>query len=250
MWNDGWIVVAGASRGIGRALAQRLARENTRVVLSARDAAALDDVAALYGPERRRVIPWDFSVPESLEEYGKRVLETAGPVSGMAYCAGKQKTLPLNMSKPATARDIFDLNTFSAIELVRVLSKKEILNPGGASFVLISSLAAHEGAVGKTLYAASKAALEGFVPPAASELAPKRIRLNSLVLGIVTTDMSMEFIGKMTAEQRNDMESGYPLGLGEPNDVASFIRFLLSDESRWITGQAFVADGGHSARKA
>ena len=248
MWNNGWIVIAGASRGIGRAVAQRLADDDVRVVLSARDERALEEVAALYPPERRRIIPWDFSVPESLEEYAKLIAEKAGPVSGMVYCAGKQKTLPVNLSKPAVARDIFDLNTFSAIELVRVLSKKNLLHAGGASYILLSSLSAHEGALGKALYAASKAALEGFIPAAAAELAQKRIRLNALVLGVVRTDMSLEFMDKMTAEQRTLMEAGYPLGLGAPGDVASFIRYLLSDESRWITGQPFVLDGGRSVR--
>ena len=249
MWNDGWIVIAGASRGIGRAVADRLSSDDVRVVLSARDERALEEVAALYSPERRRMIPWDFSVPESLEEYAKLVAEKAGPVSGMVYCAGKQKTLPITLSKPAVARDIFDLNTFSAIELVRVLSKKERLHTDGASFVFLSSLSAHEGQIGNSVYAASKAALEGFLPAAAAELVQKRVRLNALVLGMVQTDMSQDFLKRLTIDQKSNLESGYPLGLGNPEDVASFIRYLFSDESRWITGQSFVIDGGHCIRK-
>lgn len=249
MWNDGWIVIAGASRGIGRAVAQRLAGDDANVVLSSRDGKALEEVAALYPPERCRMIPWDFSAPESLEEYAKLIAGNAGPVSGMVYCAGKQKTLPVNLSKPAVARDIFDLNTFSAIELVRVLSKKELLRSEGASYIFLSSLSAHEGQIGNSIYAASKAALEGFLPAAAAELAQKHIRLNALILGMVKTDMSQDFLRKLTAEQKSNLESGYPLGLGNPMDVASFIRYLLSDEARWITGQSFVIDGGHCVRK-
>jgi NADP-dependent 3-hydroxy acid dehydrogenase YdfG len=77
---------------------------------------------------------------------------------------GGTEDAPVNLSKPAVARDIFDLNTFAAIELVRVLSKKEILHRDGASFVFLSSLSAHEGQIGNSVYAASKAALKAFFP--------------------------------------------------------------------------------------
>ena len=85
-------------------------------------------------------------------------------------------------------------------------------------------------------------------PAGAAELAPRGIRLNIVVPGVIQTDMSMEFINKMTAEQRANLEQGYPLGLGSPEDAAHLIAFLLSEESRWITGQTFVLDGGHSIK--
>jgi NAD(P)-dependent dehydrogenase (short-subunit alcohol dehydrogenase family) len=159
-----------------------------------------------------------------------------------------QKTLPLTQSKFPLAEEIFRVNAFAAFELIRLFSKKGAYSSSGASFVLISSLAAHEGAMGTALYGASKGALEGFIPAAAAELAMKKIRLNALVLGVVKTDMSMQFIDKMSAEQQEALSMEYPLGLGEPEDAAEFIVYLLSGKARWITGQTFTLDGGHSSR--
>ena len=156
--------------------------------------------------------------------------------------------MPISMHKPDSVKKIFALNTFAPIELIRCFSKKKMIAEQGASFVLISSLAAHEGAQGKSLYAATKGALEGFLPSAALELAQRKIRLNAIVPGIIETAMSKEFLDKMTEEQRSVINDSYPLGLGAPEDAASLIFWLLSPESKWATGQAYMIDGGHMVR--
>ena len=243
-----WILVAGASRGIGLETARLLLKENFSVVASARDTRPLEEEFANVGDDRLKIVPFDFSQVEKTEGYVSRIIALTGGISGMLYSAGAQKTLPLTQSKFPIAEEIFRVNAFGAFELVRVLAKNAKKGDGGASFVLISSLAAREGALGKALYGAGKGALEGFIPPAAAELAARNIRLNAVALGVIRTDMSMEFIGKMSEEQRKSLEESYPLGLGEPEDASRFIVYLLSENARWITGQTFVLDGGHMVR--
>jgi NAD(P)-dependent dehydrogenase (short-subunit alcohol dehydrogenase family) len=249
MDNDNkWILVAGASRGIGRTTAALLLKEGYSVVASARNTDTLERDFNSGGENRLKILPFDFSEIGKLQEYAANVVQLTGGISGLLYAAGTQKTLPLAQSKFPFAEELFRVNAFAAFELIRLFAKKGAYGAEGASFVLLSSLAAHEGAMGKALYGASKGALEGFIPAAAAELAARNIRLNALTLGVVRTDMSMEFLGKMSAEQKKSLEGGYPLGLGEPEDAAHFIAYLFSERARWITGQTFVLDGGHSVR--
>ena len=243
-----WILVAGASRGIGKETARLLLQEGYSVIASARDVALIEKNFSDVREDRLRIVPFDFSRVDNLEEFASEVTNLTGGISGMLYSAGMQKTLPLAQSKYSVAEEIFCVNTFAAFELVRLFAKKNAVNADGASFVLLSSLAAREGALGKALYGASKGALEGFIPAAAAELAARKIRLNAVALGVVNTDMSMEVMGKMGEEQIKTLKRSYPLGLGEPEDAACFIAYLLSKKARWITGQTFVLDGGHSVR--
>ncbi|MDR1622060.1 MAG: SDR family oxidoreductase, partial [Synergistaceae bacterium] len=210
-----WVLVAGASRGIGRATARLLLQEGYSVVASARNTGALGELSDVYG-NRLKIVPCDFTQIEKLQEYVSNVVGLTDGISGMLYAAGMQKTLPLTQSKFSLAEEVFRVNTFAALELIRLFAKKGAYGTEGASFVLLSSMAAHEGALGTALYGASKGALEGFIPAAAAELAVKKIRLNGLVLGVVQTDMSMQFIEKMSADQKEALRAEYPLGLGEP----------------------------------
>jgi NAD(P)-dependent dehydrogenase (short-subunit alcohol dehydrogenase family) len=252
--SEGWILVAGASRGIGLKTAHLLLKEGYSVVASARGVESIEkglsrEELLRFDEKKLKIIPFDFSAVEKLEEYASMVTSLTGGISGMLYSAGVQKTLPLTQSKFPVAKEIFCVNTFAAFELIRLFAKKGAYEANGASFLLLSSMAAHEGAMGTALYGASKGALEGFIPAAASELAAKKIRLNALVLGTVKTDMSMQFIEKMSEEKKKSLLAEYPLGLGEPEDVAHFAAFLLSEKARWLTGQTFTLDGGHSVRQ-
>ena len=245
-------LIVGGSDGIGLETGTLLCEKGHRVTLVARDfdhkpEKTLQKIAHLtqtFGEAQCRLIRQDVSRLEELEAFSKQVKESVGPLDGLVYCAGAQKTLPLVMTKPAVLQELFALNTFAAIELVRCFSKAGYAREG-ASFVLLSSLAAHESSPGKAAYSASKAALEGFMTSASFELMQKKIRLNVIAPGIVKTSMSEGFLGKMTSDQFHALEATYPLGFGESEDVAWMVEFLLSRRSRWVSGKIFLIDGGH-----
>jgi NAD(P)-dependent dehydrogenase (short-subunit alcohol dehydrogenase family) len=239
------IIVTGASSGIGAAAVTALTGAGCKVVATARDA---EKLSALYGADGNvAALPWDLSDPERIADYANEAGELAGPVAGLVHCAGAQDVSPLHLTKPALLDRVFRLNTYAAVLLVSFFSKKGKY-ADGASFVLISSLSAHEGTRGRSVYAASKAALEGYAVAAAPELAEKGIRINCIAPGIVRTPAVDGFFKQLTDEQKDALLTEYPLGIGEPEDVAHLIEYLISDRARWITGQVLKPDGGHLSR--
>jgi len=242
-----WVVVTGGSRGIGRSTVDRLLADGLGIVATSRLVDPSDEHIA-GAAERLRVLKWDLSDVDSIQQYADQVIAEVGPIAGLVHCAGAQLTVPLGMSKPSMVAGLFAINAFAAMELVRCFSRRTAVDERGASFILISSVAAHEGAAGKAAYAASKGALEGFLRAAAAELMQRNVRLNVVVPGMVDTDMMREFADRMDATQWAGLENSYPLGIGKPEDVADLIGFLLSDRAKWISGQSFVIDGGHLSR--
>jgi len=240
-----WIVVTGASKGIGAKTAALLLESGYSVVATARGES---DLRALYGDENNAVtIPWDLSDPARVLDYAKTVKEAVGAVSGLMHCAGIEKAFPIHITKPAKIEEVFNINTYAAMLLVSGFSKKG-MTCDPASFVLVSSLAAHEGARGRSVYAASKAALEGFAKAAAPELAEKGIRINCIAPGIVATEMTAAYRNQLTEDQWQSLVGGYPLGVGDAHDIAAFAKYLISAEAKWITGQSYILDGGHLVR--
>ena len=241
------ILVAGASRGIGFATTKMLLEKGYSVIAVSRNTETLKD--AFQTDINVNFFAFDFSHIDSIQGLAEYVNNEFGPINGIVYSAGEQLTMPMSMNKPDTVNKIFSLNTFAPIEVIRCFSKKKMISENGASFVLISSLSAHEGSVGQSLYGASKGAIEGFLAPASAELIGRKIRLNIVIPGMVLTDMSLKFLNNLPPDGREKLESTYPLGFGEPNDVASLITWLISDESKWVTGQSYVIDGGHMIRR-
>jgi 3-oxoacyl-[acyl-carrier protein] reductase len=246
MDKERWIVVTGASSGVGAKTAEILLSSGYQVVVTARSG---PELKTLYGEERGvEIIPWDLAEPEGIRDYAKAVKEAVGPVRGLVHCAGVNKVMPIHMIKPDKIYDVFRINTYASMLLVSAFSRKG-MTTDDASFVLISSLSAHEGAMGNSVYAASKAAVEGFVKSVAPEVAEKSIRINCIAPGFVETRMTTEYLNLLTEEQRDAHVGGYPLGIGKPSDIADFAEYLVSDKARWLTGQTYILDGGRLARK-
>lgn len=184
----------------------------------------------------------------SIESLSENILLQGCRIAGIACTIGKALTKPLQTMKPVDYMDLLDLNTISFFELVKQLSKRNLIHPEGASVVVISSLVGDQGAKGKIAYSASKGALNAAVRSLALELAPRGIRVNAVSPGTVRTDMLDRLINTIGAEEVAKLEEEFPLGLGYPDDVADLAVFLLSDAARWITGTTITIDGGFGAR--
>lgn len=164
-------------------------------------------------------------------------------VEAFVHCAGTLKVQPLRLVDRGLAHEIMEVNVMSAVEILRLLVRKKVNEKHLRGVVLISSTASQFGARGFSVYCASKGALDAFMRAAAVELAP-HVRVNSVLPGAVRTAMTDGMLADADLKAR--MEADYPLGIGEPGDIAAAVEFLLSENARWITGQQLVVDGGRT----
>jgi NAD(P)-dependent dehydrogenase (short-subunit alcohol dehydrogenase family) len=143
-------------------------------------------------------------------------------------------------------KNMFEVNFFSPVLLTQQIIKKKLLNKN-SSIVFISSLAGNViVSRGNASYSSSKSALTAIAKTMALELAQKKIRVNSILPGMVKTEMMESFLKSLTTEQLEEDEKKYPLGYGSTQDVANGVIYLLSDASKWLTGSSLIMDGGYS----
>lgn len=235
-------VVTGAASGIGYAVASKLLAAGESVVVADLNEERL---AEKFGGNANAIaVACDLTTEEGVKTLCAEIKSHFSGVRGFVHAAGFDEMAPLGMISPSAMQRLFVIHAIFPVQFLGWMAKKQNRAPD-ASAVLISSLAAHEGAKGHVAYAAAKGAVEGLLKPAAAELVEKGVRLNAVVLGVVETEMSQGWIKKLTDEQRAALLKDYPLGLGRPGDIAEVVKFLLSPSARWVTGQAIVCDGGH-----
>ena len=169
-----------------------------------------------------------------------------GGFAGAVCCAGAHEVRPLTLLDGDQLRAAIDANVLTALNATKVVAKTTA--KPSASVVWLSSVAALRGTPGFGAYSAAKGALVSAARVAAAELAARRIRVNVLLPGVVTTAMSEGWMSKLTEDQRKDIERSHLLGLGAPQQVAAAAAFLLSDDASWMTGSTLVVDGGLSVR--
>ena len=235
------VLITGASSGIGRETALECARMGASVVITGRDKDRLDETLQLIESDDKTAIIADLTVADDIE----RLIEALPSLDGAVLCAGNSTTLPLQFGTRDKFDDMFDINFFAPVELLRLLYKKKRLNKG-ASVVLIASIGGtHSFMPGNGIYGASKAALNSVMKYAAREFASRRIRVNSICPGMVDTPLIHR--GTITEEQLAEDAKRYPLGrYGKPSDIAHGAVYLLGDASSWLTGHDLVIDGGFS----
>lgn len=238
---DDLFLVTGASSGFGAASALLLNSLGASVVAVGRNEAQL---AALQkdsaAPERWHSESKDLTKdPDGLAGWVKELRERHGKFKGLLYCAGVCRVVPTRMQEAQDMRDLFEINVFAAYQVARGFLDRRNNIGAGASAVLIASTGALHDNAGITSYSASKGATISLMRSLACEFVPQKIRVNAISPALVPTPMTAAIYPDL--EQR---AATYPLGPGSPADVANTATFLLSDASRWITGQNIIVDGG------
>ncbi len=243
---ENYVLITGASSGIGRATAIRLS-QSYPLILSGRDEKRLEETRAMCENADKHLL-WRFDleavegITDSLSAFLK---ETSVAVNGFVHSAGIAPLAPLRMTTSETMRQIMNVNFFSAVEILKLLTSKKVNGKTLTRVVLISSIQSQIGAKGQSIYCASKAALEGFMRALAVELAPN-VNLNVIRPGAIQTPMG-DLLQQNQELLEKPTDDGYLLGLGEPEDIAAMTEFLLSENAKWITGQIFTVDGGRCA---
>lgn len=240
------ILITGASRGIGKACAERCAVEGARIVLVARNQETLNSVRDALPGEGHIAIPADLLKPEScISEIFKQACADGIKLTGFVHAAGIGPAIPIKMVTLQALQEIFTVNYFSFMMMVRQFIQKKNCEKG--CIVAISSVAAVAGWPGVSAYAGSKGALSASVRALAMELAP-RIRVNSIMPSNIKTDMLFQTVSLDQENMQDKIKQQQPLGLGTPEDIAGMVSFLLGDDSQFITGGAFSVDGGYTAK--
>jgi 3-oxoacyl-[acyl-carrier protein] reductase len=239
--NDDHILLSGGSRGLGRTLVDGLLEAGYRVSTFARDPGDLPQRAEQE--PRLHAGAADLRDPGSLSAFLNAAEERFGPPSGLVNCAGVAMDHLLATMREDAIDAMIQTNLAGTIRLTRLVVRRMIPRRRG-SIVNISSIVGIRGYRGLAVYSATKAALDGMTRALARELGDWKIRINSVAPGYLNTEMT----GTLTETQQGQILRRTPLGrLGTPRDVVGPVKFLLSEESAFITGQVLVVDGGITA---
>ena len=234
-------VVTGASRGIGRAIAQLLAARGATVVAAARGEnarAVADEITA--GGGRCEAVALDVTTPGSAEEAVGGVMARHSRLDILVNNAGIAKDQLLLRMKRDDWDAVLATNLTAAFALTQAVLKPMIRQRSGR-IVNVTSVVGLTGNAGQANYAASKAGVVGFTKSVAREVASRAITVNAVAPGFIETDMT----GAMTDKAREAITTAIPLGrVGQPADIAAAVAFLVSDEAAYITGQVLGVDGG------
>ena len=234
------ILVVGATGAIGSTIAKTLSLQGAELCLASRDVSKLEVIASELSAAS---ISINLTKPDSFAA----IVDEIDILDGIVCAAGVAPLSPVKFMQEKHLINCIQINVVSPLLLIRDLYKqKKIKTP--ASIVLISSLIASRGAAGYCAYAASKGALEASARCMAVEFAPHKIRVNCLAPGMIESQMARRASEQISEDILQAHMNLYPLGTGFPQDVADAATFLISDQSRWITGTVVPVDGGYRAK--
>lgn len=242
--SETYTLITGASSGFGRSIAQKLSFSR-KLILGGRDIQKLEAVRRSFKtPEQHLLWVRDLQKVEGISDELASLLITKDiSVDHFVHSAGIIAIQFARATDVECAKQVFNVNLFSAMEIIQALVQKKANHGMLRSITLISSIATRVGASGYAIYGASKGAVNALSLSLAVELSPM-VRVNSVLPGIIGTEMNRENFAR--PEFVESVRKTHPLGLGCPEDVADAAEFLSSNRARWITGQEIVVDGGRS----
>lgn len=234
----GVVLVFGATGSVGTALSRRLVRQGHHVTLAGRDEQRLQSLAAELDMP---CVVVDAASSESIDRGFEQWAGSGTPLTGVVNCIGSVLLKPAHLTTDAEWNDTLTTNLFSSFAIVRGAAK--VMKGAGGSIVLVSSAASQIGIANHEAIAAAKAGVMGLTRSAAATYAANNIRVNAVAPGLVRSNMTRRLWENPASATAS--EQMHALGrLGEPDQVASLIEWLLRPDNDWITGQVIGVDGG------
>jgi NAD(P)-dependent dehydrogenase (short-subunit alcohol dehydrogenase family) len=240
------ILVTGASSGIGQQTAILCSKMGAKVAIIGRNQERLQQTLSQMEGEGHFMMSFDLTETENIKDIVADIVSKLGPIDGLVCCAGISGILPLKLMSVEHQQQYFRTNVFATIELTRQVLGVRNVNKKGASIIFISSIMGVVGENAKSLYSMTKGALISASRSLAVEYAKKKVRVNCISPGVVITPINVNQPYIADIEKRAILEAKHPLGLGNTVDIANVCIFLLSDASRWVTGQNLIIDGGYT----
>lgn len=240
------IMVTGASSGIGRQCAIDCSKMGAKVVAIGRNKERLESLMSEMEGENT-YYSFDLQMLDGIKELVSSIVATHGKLDGFIHAAGIEITNSVKLTTSEEYEMLLRVNCLSAFEIVKSLCGIKTLNRGG-SIVLISSISGVIARNGLSAYAASKGALMSAARVMATEMASREVRVNTVSPGTILTPMMQKALDGMTEDDRKKRVEGFPLGLGKTTDISNACIYLLSDASRWVTGQNIIVDGGYTSK--
>jgi NAD(P)-dependent dehydrogenase (short-subunit alcohol dehydrogenase family) len=237
------ILINGASSGIGKATAILCSQLGANLILTGRSEEKLFEVEKLLTPNNHKFIVLDFENDNTVEQLMQFI---SGKIDGIVHSIGILYNLPIIYTNENKLNRILRTNFEIPYIITQQLLKNKKVNRA-ASIVFVSSISGVSTVTsGISAYSASKGAISAVVRVMALELANKAIRVNAICPGMVITEMNLMNENVTDEQLKEDELKNYPLGYGQPEDVAASILFLLGNGSKWITGSNLIIDGGFS----
>ena len=238
---DKTILVTGASSGIGKAIAIECSKMGAKVFITGRNEQRLEETYNEMEGMQPHYIVADLTKKEDID----RIVEKVKELDGLVNCAGISGHSLFSFLKEEEVKNMFDINFFSQMNVCKQLLRKKKINKGASIVFLTSTSGILSSYIGGSIYSATKGALNGLIKSMAIELAPKKIRVNSVMPSMIETTIMSS--GDVTEEQFEADKQKYPLKrYGKPEEVAYATIYLLSDASTWTTGTNLLLDGGRS----